>query len=309
MRLLITGISGYVARVALPFLLADDAVDSITGLDVKPLETSHPKLKFITGDIRSFPLRELLRDIDVVLHLAFIVTEIKDKKTIHDINVNGTARLLEAMKGTGVKKLVAASSITAYGSHPDHPGLITEDTPLRGNKESYYSASKLEMERLLDILEKENPEMIVTRLRPSILCGAGTDNFFLWILQQKLVLFPMENPDGLPVVYDRDVGRAFHLAVKIDAPGAFNITGGNLTVTAMCGILRKPSIALPWRILKPISDFGYLLGLSPMSSHWALLGRHPFNASNEKAKRVLGWTPEKSPEESFIEMVETWKAK
>jgi len=306
-KVFITGISGYVARVTLPCLLEDPGVESVTGIDLRPPGVVHEKLEFVEGDIRSHPLADLVAGADTVVHMAFIVTEIRDKKKIYDINVNGTRRVLEAVGGSGARKLVVASSICAYGSHPDHPEVITEGTPLRGNRESYYSHTKLEMERMLDDFEKGNPDIIVTRLRPSILCGAGTDNFFLSVLRQRVIFFPSENPEGLPVVHEDDVGRAFCLAIKKDAPGAFNICGGNLAVKEMCRVLDRPSMGLPYFILKPITDLGFATGLYPMSSHWTVLGRHPFRASCEKAERELGWKARKTPVEAFEEMVEAWR--
>lgn len=308
MKILVTGASGYVARTLLPYLLDDDEITSVRGLDVRPPGIEHPKFSFIQEDVRSDGVECAAAGADVVAHLAFIVGEIKDKKKIHDINVNGTRRVLDAVKSTGVRRLVLASSICAYGSHR-RSDVITEDTPLRGNAESYYAHTKRIAETMLDEFEKENPEVVVTRLRPSVLCGANNDNFFLDLLTASVIPYASSNPDGLPLVHEDDVGQAFHIAIKSGVPGAFNIAAGNLSYAKIGQIAGKRIVGIPYFLLKPLSDIGYMLGTLPVSSQWAVLSRHPFDLSCEKAKQQLGWAPRRTPEQAFREMVAAWKKK
>lgn len=303
MKILITGISGYVGKVLLPYLLQDKDINSIIGLDVKEPDFENKKLSFSKVDIRNPEIIKYFQDVDVVVHLAFIVSEIKDKKLIYDINVNGTKNVLECVKKNNVKKLIVASSVSAYGSHPDNPKIITEDTPLRGNKNSYYSYTKVLMERLLGDFEKENKNVIVTRLRSSILCGANCNNFFLDTLSAKILIYPKGNTVGLPIVHQDDAARAFYIAIKKDVSGAFNISSGNLSIQEMSKILNIPSFGIPYFILKPLTDFLFKIGKSSFSSHWTILGRYPIIISNEKAKNILGWSPKYNSIDAFKEMV------
>lgn len=301
MKVFVTGASGYVARAMLPHLFGDDEITSVRGLDIRPPSLQHPKFEYIEGDVRGDIVEKAMDGADVATHLAFIVGEIKDKKKIFDINVKGTRRVLDAVKSAGIRKLVIASSICAYGSRPDH-GLITEETPLRGNRESYYSHTKMLVEQMLDEFEANNPEVVVTRLRPAILCGAMTDNFFLDLLAPVFVFYPASNPDGLPLVHDGDVGRAFHIAVKLNPGGAFNITSGNMPYSEIARIIGKMAIPLPYFMLKHIADIGYYLGIAPISSHWTALSKHRFDLSSKKAEEQLGWTPNRTPVEAFKEL-------
>lgn len=309
MKLLITGTSGYVGKVLLPYLLQDKEINSVVGLDIKSLDFEDKKLSFFKIDIREPEIIKYFQDIDVVIHLAFIVSEIKDKKLIYNINVNGIKNLLDAVRKSNIKKLIIASSISAYGSYPDNPKIITEDTPLRGNKNSYYSYTKVLMEKMLDEFEKENKNIIVTRLRPSIVCGANCNNFFLDILRAKILIYTKGNTVGLPIVYEDDVARAFYIAIKKDVSGAFNITSGNLSVQDMSNILNIPAVGIPYFILKPLTDILFKIGKSSFSSHWTVLGRYPFIISSEKAKDILGWQPKYEPIDAFKEMVDKWKNK
>ena len=64
-----------------------------------------------------------------MVHMAFIVDEIKDKNKTHDINIKGSQQVFQAGAAAGVKKIVYTSSIAAYGSHADNPLGITEEMP------------------------------------------------------------------------------------------------------------------------------------------------------------------------------------
>lgn len=295
------------ARVTLPRLLDDKDVGTVTGLDIRPPAISHPNFVFIEGDVTRDELASAMRGVDVLVHLAFIVTEIRDKKKIYAVNVEGTRRVLKAAVAAGIPRLVVASSVSVYGSVPRGGREITEDTPRCGNENSYYAHTKRIVEEMLDAFEKEHPGIMVTRLRPSILCGAQTDNFFLDLLAQRIIVYPNCNRAGLPLVHEDDVGRAFYLAIKNGIPGAFNIAAGNLSFPEMGAVLGRRSIGLPYRLLKPALDIGFRLGISPLSSHWIVLARCPFYINCERARTLLGWIPQHSPEEAFREMVAAWK--
>ncbi|MEW6201300.1 MAG: hypothetical protein AB1546_04950, partial [bacterium] len=120
---------------------------------------------------------------------------------------------------------------------------------------------------------------------------------------------PSSNRVGLPLVHEDDAGRAFHLALKKNAHGAFNVAAGNLPFKELGATLGKPVVGLPYPVMRFVSDTGYLLGAMPVSSHWAVLMRHPFELNCEKAKRDLGWTPRRTPGEAFREMVAAWKTR
>ena len=96
MKVFITGVSGYVARVTLPYLFDDGEITEVCGMDVRAPKMEHPKLNFIQGDVRNGNMESAMKGAGVAVHMAFIVGEIKDKKKIYDINVNGTRQALES---------------------------------------------------------------------------------------------------------------------------------------------------------------------------------------------------------------------
>ncbi|MCL5276589.1 MAG: NAD-dependent epimerase/dehydratase family protein [Deltaproteobacteria bacterium] len=308
MRIGITGISGYLGTLLSRRLVESGAVESVTGVDLREPSFRHEKIRFVKCDIRDSTLARALEGCDTVVHLTFVVQEIRDKGLTYDINLNGTKNLLGACDTNRPRKLVVASSVAAYGCVP-RSGAITEDSDLRGNRGSYYSDTKRIVEGMLDDFEKENQGMVVTRMRPSIFCGRNVNNFFMDAVRLPVVTYIRGNPYGLPLVYEGDVAGAFYTVIMEDHPGAFNIHTGSLTIKRMSEILGKRAIGIPYRLAKAIAALGFWIGITKFSGHWVELGRYPMDISAEKARRVLNWKPTKTPEQAFVEMVDSLRAR
>lgn len=109
----------------------------------KNVESENYKLEFV--DIRE--LKELERifsenKIDIVVHLAGlggVRPSIEDPLLYEDVNVRGTNNILEVMRRTGVKKLLAASSSSVYGNNESVP---FKETDIVDFAISPYAASK-----------------------------------------------------------------------------------------------------------------------------------------------------------------------
>jgi nucleoside-diphosphate-sugar epimerase len=103
-------------------------------------------IDLMEGDIRDKKdLDKALKNIDFVLHqaaLRSVPKSIDDPFTTNDINISGTLNLLVAAKAAGIKRLVYASSSSAYGDAKHFPQKETDLTkPI-----SPYGVSKLAAE-------------------------------------------------------------------------------------------------------------------------------------------------------------------
>jgi UDP-glucuronate 4-epimerase len=107
--------------------------------------TEYEAFKLYEGDIRH---RETLDIIfgsekpDLVIHLAAragVRPSIEQPELYYDVNVTGTLMLLEAMRATGIKDMLFASSSSVYGNNKKVP--FSETDPV-DNPISPYAATK-----------------------------------------------------------------------------------------------------------------------------------------------------------------------
>jgi len=104
------------------------------------------KIELVKGDIRNrATLRKAFKGIDYVIHqaaLRSVPKSVDDPFTTNDINVSGTLNVLFEAKAAGVKRVVYASSSSAYGDAKSFP---QKETDLPGPI-SPYGVSKLAAE-------------------------------------------------------------------------------------------------------------------------------------------------------------------
>ena len=139
MKILLTGGMGFIGSHTAVVLLeaGHDVVlyDNLSNADRSVLDRleiiAGRRPQFIEGDIRDkAAMTAALRGVDAVIHFAGLkaVGESVHKPIEYfDNNVHGTLVLLDAMRETGVSRLIFSSSSTVYGSPETLP--LTEDCP------------------------------------------------------------------------------------------------------------------------------------------------------------------------------------
>ena len=122
MRVLVTGAAGFIGSHIAETMRA--AGHEVRGLDsltpaVHNGRPDHVDGELIVGDVRDpAAVDEALAGVDAVCHQAAMVglgVDLSDLPLYSDVNVTGTAVLLEAMGRHGIGRLVFASSMVVYG--------------------------------------------------------------------------------------------------------------------------------------------------------------------------------------------------
>src|SRR6185312_2630590 len=319
----VTGPTGTFGFGLIPLLEADERVERIVGIARRPFDpSSHgwSKMEYRRGDVRDpDALREAFAGADVVVHLAFMITGTASRQTIRAINVEGTIGAFAAAAAARAKRFVYASSVAAYGFHPDNPIGMTEDWPTRPADRLFYAQEKAELERLLRDQANEHPDVGLYLLRPPIVLGphavgakdvlpgpvAAAAGRMLELAKRLPVPVPVPAPD-LPMqfIHEDDVGQALlACVVGAGAPGAYNIAAdGVITVADVVRELGLTPVPLPAELASGAARAAASippLPFLPPVAEWVEAATHPAIMDTTKAKRELGWQPKYSALEAL----------
>lgn len=152
MKVLVTGVHGYVGAVLAPYLMQRD-------FDVTGLDTGYYRDGWLYSDDRhlSASPRTLNKDLrriqasdlagcDAVVHLAELSNDPlgQNRPTVtHDINHAGSLGIAQAAKSAGIRRFVYASSCSVYGTGTGD--FVDESTP--PNPQTAYAECKVLVER------------------------------------------------------------------------------------------------------------------------------------------------------------------
>ncbi len=169
MKVLITGGAGYVGNELIFELLKNPEVEKIVVYDNLSrknynlfLDTRYEphKMHFVNGELLdSRKLRKELKDIDVVYHLAAIVSTPYATENAHlfeQVNHWGTAELVNAVEESNVKKFIYLSTTSVYGASDE---MINKDTI--PDPKTFYGSSKLRGEQHVERLKDKMDTWII----------------------------------------------------------------------------------------------------------------------------------------------------
>ena len=141
MRILITGVAGFIGGNLSTRLLAEGAtVTGIDNLSAGIEENVEPGIAFYHEDIRARAIYPLFAGVDAVVHLAArncLADCLADPVETAEINVAGTANVLEAARRAGVQRVIYADTSAEYEGILDFPSRVDRVAPL-----SVYARSK-----------------------------------------------------------------------------------------------------------------------------------------------------------------------
>jgi nucleoside-diphosphate-sugar epimerase len=301
MRVAVTGATGNVGTSLLRALEADDAVEFVLGVARRLPGLGLKKTGYAAADITTDSLVPLFRGADVVVHLAAVVQPSHDRDALWRINVEGSDRVLRAAVEAGAKALIVASSIGVYSPRKG-PERTDESWPRDGVPGSWYSRQKAELERRLDLLEAEHPELRVVRLRPALTfkreSAAEQRRFFLGSFVPSALLRPgrlpvVPIPKGLRLqaVHADDVADAYRRAIVDErARGAYNVAAEPvLGPRQLAGTLESRPVQIPAGVARVAAALAWRARLQPTSPDWVDLGLAVPVLDSTRVRRELGW--------------------
>jgi UDP-glucose 4-epimerase len=287
---LVTGGAGFIgSNIAEALLARGDRVRVLDDLSTGRREnlTAIGDVELVEGDLRDpDAVRRSVQGAEGVFHeaaLRSVPRSVDDPTSTNDVNVSGTLTLLMAAREAGVRRVVYASSSSAYGDDPTLPKVET----LPANPISPYAVAKLAAEHYcrtfarlygLETVSLRYFNVFGPRQNPESKYSAVIPRF----LEQGLARIPLEvHGDGeqsRDFTYIDNVVRGNLLAM--DAP---DVSGEVFNLA--CGTRHT--------LLAVAAAIGTFLGRTLERHHVASRAgdvRHT-QADITKARRALGFEP------------------
>lgn len=253
------------------------------------------RFEVFAGDVRDpHGVRQAMRDCDAVLHLAALIAipySYHSPDTYVDTNIKGTLNVVQAARELGVSRVVHTSTSEVYGTARIVP--ITEDHPLQG--QSPYSASKIGADQIalsfhssfdtpVVVLRPFNtygPRQSARAVIPAVIAQVASG-------RRQIRLGAVHPTRDFSFVTDTVAGFIAALRAErvvgevINLGSGFEISIGDTARTIADVMGTTVEVVLDEQRLRPEKSEVERL-----------------YASNEKAKRLLNWSPEFSGLEGF----------
>lgn len=263
------------------------------------LDHSDPEIRksldVVAGDVRDpFGVKSAMTGCDVVMHLAALIAipySYRSPAAYVETNVTGSLNIVQAARELGVEKVVHTSTSETYGTARYVP--IDEEHPMQG--QSPYSASKIGGDQIALSFHKSfgtpvavarpfntyGPRQSARAVIPTIITqiASGMREIKLGALHPTRDFnYVMDTVRGFIAMAESDnsvgevinIGSNFEISIGDTAKLIADVMGADVKITCENERLRPDN--------------------SEVERLWA---------SNEKAKKLIGWSPEYGGLEGF----------
>jgi len=309
MKYLITGGAGFIgSHIAHTLLERGDSVRILdnfsTGkrenIEVLTKQFGRDQLEILEGDVRDASrVGEAVSGVDIIFHEAAFVSvpqSMDEPQECFDVNLTGTSQLFDAARKAGVRRAVVASSAAVYGESEALP--LVEETPLM--PKSPYAVSKRVNEKYAELFTNSFDLEVVAlryfnvygpRQRPDSMYAAAVPIFARRVLDGKPITVYGDGGQTRDLINIRDVVRANITASEHpNAAGkVFNVcTGIETKLLDLLDVLYEFFPDAPKHEFAPprAGDIYRSVG------------------SPQKAKDIIGFTPQVSLADGLKEVVE-----
>lgn len=313
MKVLVTGASGFLGRAV---------IRSALDAGHQPIALSRPstdvgrfgwpdQVRIVQGDLlEPGDWMEALRDAEAVIHAAAVVSGSAARQ--FEGAVDTTRNLLDVLDPTALRRFVHVSSFSVYDFTKLRPGaVLTEEAPVeeRPIERDGYTIAKLEQEKMVrGRCEALGISYLI--LRPGAIFGPGRD----WNFGRAFRFGPFDvifSPSAsFRLTYVDNCADALIAALSAPTPSdsIINIVDDDLPDHGVYNRLSRRSgaktglpIAIPWPLLSAGGRIAGMLSrallpggrrlpelLEPrrQEARWK-----PLRYSNDRAHRLLNWTP------------------
>ncbi|HRG80925.1 MAG TPA: SDR family NAD(P)-dependent oxidoreductase [Chitinophagaceae bacterium] len=230
-RVLVTGGTGFLGAYIIKELISKGyqvrAIRRKTGLPAFIDSSVLEKAEWVEGDVLDvISLEDAMQGMDMVIHSAAVVSFLKkERKQMYQVNVDGTANVVNMALEQNIRKLVHISSVAALG-RTSGGGHVDEEKKWEDSRiNTHYARSKFKAE--LEVWRGIGEGMDAVILNPSTILGYGDWNSSSSAIFKNIYKgFPWFTPGINGFVDVEDVASAAVLMMESDITAQRFIVNG-----------------------------------------------------------------------------------
>ncbi|MDF3028638.1 MAG: UDP-glucose 4-epimerase [Fluviicola sp.] len=187
-RVIITGATGFVGKNLLRFLDTAHYDITLMSRDLTKLNENLFGFSVVYGDLNDKnSLKKAFEQQDILINLA---AEVRNQEKLDQTNVQGTNNLIEAVKYSGISKIIHLSSVGVVGKSYSPVSYLVDELE-RPTPQNLYEQTKLKSEEAL--FNQNNGAYQLVVLRPTNVFGEmhpfnALNNLMTKIQHQKTLL-------------------------------------------------------------------------------------------------------------------------
>ena len=301
---LITGMAGGLAQMVGAELAGQGY--EVVGVDYRAV---NDKLSYDATIYKANYNKTLIEDIfrrhrpTHVLHLGRVGNLKVRMGKRFDLNVIGSAKVMELCRKYEAKRLVVLSTFHIYGAHPHNHTPIYEHEPLRAGSAFPQIADAIQLDNQASTWVYQYPKVQTVLLRPCNVIGPSISNAMSRFLRQSSVPVMIGFNPMVQFVHERDMISAILAVTTGEAVGVYNVAG------------RSP---IPWREALDLSGARQIpvpAGLAslilkvrgafkPVLPPYLInFTKYPCVISRQRIAEAFGWEPEVGDAEAILTTV------
>ena len=322
MRIFITGATGYIGqRVTARLLNQGHEIHALCRRKPDGELFNNPRVKIFKGDVVNFKtVSDAIADCDQAYHIAaYSRPWAKDVKIFFDVNVKGTANVLEAALKANIKKVVVTSAGCTNGTS-DKKNISETMVQMTDFFTEYESSKFIAEDKVQGFVRLGLPVVIVNPGRvygPGLLSKSNALSYLIKLyVTGNWHIVPVNGKTISSYTYIDNVVEGHILAMEKGAPGERYILGGiNTDLNTFISTLQKISerhfflfrIPMPLMLLYGWKEemLHKFFGCEPqITRKWIKKYNRDTACSSEKAISELGYVI--TPLEEGIKRTLTW---
>ncbi|OGQ90651.1 MAG: hypothetical protein A2289_06160 [Deltaproteobacteria bacterium RIFOXYA12_FULL_58_15] len=289
-RVLITGIAGSLAQLVGKRLVADG--NEVIGIDYRPVtHLVSPDILVYRANYNKTRIEDIVRRHRPthVLHLGRVGNLKEQMNKRFDLNVVGSAKIMELCLKHQVERLVVLSTFHIYGAHPHNHIPIFEDEPLRASTTFPQIGDAVQLDSMASQWVYRHRKLKTIVLRPANVVGPNIKNAVSTYLRQPNLVYLMGFSPMWQFVHERDMVDAVALASQSSNVGVYNVAGnGALPLVRALELTGARLLPVPGAA----ADLALWLGgrfMRAVPSYLLDFLRYPVIISDAKFREELGY--------------------